>query len=1623
MTARQAHNLRSIFSILAVLLVVILLIPFKSKAVDPANVITYQGRILDTNGVPVADASVDIIFRIYDSVSGGSCLWSNSSATCATTTARTVTLSSGLFSENLGDTTLATPYAAINNSVFTDDIDSAIFLDINIEGESLTPRKRLTAAPYAINAQTLDGLDSSVLRLFEVGTNGSYEDDAAVIVGTDAAFTHASGAAGDLRIADELEVIGNSYFDGNIDISLVTSAINNENITITQTHATDVNLSPLKISFVDSAATNTGDNYLIDLINANDGGATGTPDAFIHLDQSDFNESVSAGILFTDVGGGFINLIDSPEFDVSGSTGSIRIDDGGDAGQLSIEGTILDINSLDFTGTGSITAGGVININPTGNLTISLADGENVLIDGDGSPTADALTIGFGDTSSTNGVDGIYIVSNITNASGAGIHFDPAYSTNTAGQASIILVDSLTATASDGDGFDDGDDLTLSVINIGALTEVETEDEVLSAAIRIADGWDSLLETTDSSAQITIPVGGTLSFKDVTQHELLRMVADGAFNNADLYVSDDLYVTGDLEVDSNISFDLGGSESFSLDKAFADGVTENGFNMTFAGNDSGGIATQYGLYLDNVGGAQALESFLVLDNSEALQTVDVGLKIMGVDDSSYTTGMYITDSATGLSVDVSSAGNGIQINQTGTGSALSISSSGSIGNIFALSTTDTAGMLMSASFSGATELSNDLRGLNLDLGNNVSYPAAIGGIDTTGIRLALPGISETGGGTASVNGINLSSGALSATTGTGAIYWNGSYITIPAITQTGGSTIETAGYKVETGSITSGGTEYGVRIQSSGVAAGNLYGLSISNITGSTGTETGISIGTGWDIGILTQSGLAIGSQLPLTSGSTAPSVKGGSHFVTDNGLAGLTIINNFSDGFSGQLVVVEINDGNTDFDCTSSSLLCGTTDITDVADGDVFVWMYGSAGWNLLSFMDSSNNHNAGDGFDLAEYFQSTDSLLAGEVVTIDPTASAYVSRSAGETYDNMIVGVVSTDPGEILGDPSLPNSYPIALAGRVPINVTNENGTIFAGDPLTTSSTSGFAMKATKAGKIVGYALENFVGTTGQVLSFVQAEWSGNESIGTDGISTTISDTLVLTSLDTASASEPGVASQIFALRGSGWNGSAAEVLDMKIQNEVDSSSDYRLSIKNTADTEVAYITNEGTMRLAGDMIITGNIYPSDRGVAQTSKYIYYDGSIGPGGDMMRTNAAGWSTGSYDFAEMFPANESLEAGDVVVFIGDGERIGKTSTTYNKQVAGIISTRPGFLAGENKAGQFPVALAGRVPTKVNLEGGEIAVGDPLTTSSTPGYAMKASNAGMIVGYALEPFNGGNNKITVFVNSIYFDGADATSLPGISNTASQISTGRSSNFTQLNMEGGIYMGGNDILNIRRLAGIANRWTIDEDGTIKTEGTIKTIINSYQNEKIETSAITSSAGVFVTLVGTAELSNGIAIVEFEKVDPKFNDIISITAPINVIATPNGPVSLYVSQKDHNGFTINQINGSDSNISVDWMVSAYRKDFEPVVEDMEVIEITELVIVEDTIEPIEKPALPKEAPEETDTTAETKETSLEDEPAPSESPTQSSDPTVEDDGDSIEPSSSDVVSTESSAQTEE
>jgi hypothetical protein len=135
----------------------------------------------------------------------------------------------------------------------------------------------------------------------------------------------------------------------------------------------------------------------------------------------------------------------------------------------------------------------------------------------------------------------------------------------------------------------------------------------------------------------------------------------------------------------------------------------------------------------------------------------------------------------------------------------------------------------------------------------------------------------------------------------------------------------------------------------------------------------------------------------------------------------------------------------------------------------------------------------------------------------------------------------------------------------------------------------------------------------------------------------------------------------------------------------------------------------------------------------------------------------------GGCDLAEPFPVKEEeIEKGSVVVI--DKERPGQLKRSvraYDKRVAGIVSGANGINSGISlhqegtlEGGQN-VALTGRVYVLAEAESGEIEPGDLLTTSDTPGRAMKVTDQakaqGAILGKAMSGLKNGRGMVLVLV--------------------------------------------------------------------------------------------------------------------------------------------------------------------------------------------------------------------------------------------------------------------------------
>ena len=148
------------------------------------------------------------------------------------------------------------------------------------------------------------------------------------------------------------------------------------------------------------------------------------------------------------------------------------------------------------------------------------------------------------------------------------------------------------------------------------------------------------------------------------------------------------------------------------------------------------------------------------------------------------------------------------------------------------------------------------------------------------------------------------------------------------------------------------------------------------------------------------------------------------------------------------------------------------------------------------------------------------------------------------------------------------------------------------------------------------------------------------------------------------------------------------------------------------------------------------------------------FFEGNVTVTGDITLTNA--------DCAEEFvvAATGTVEPGTVMVLDQLGA-LQPSQQAYDKKVAGVISGagdyRPGLILDKKETSEkrVPVALVGKVYCKVDAQYASIEVGDLLTTSPTPGHAMKAEDPlkafGAVIGKALRPLQADLGLIPILI--------------------------------------------------------------------------------------------------------------------------------------------------------------------------------------------------------------------------------------------------------------------------------
>jgi hypothetical protein len=181
-------------------------------------------------------------------------------------------------------------------------------------------------------------------------------------------------------------------------------------------------------------------------------------------------------------------------------------------------------------------------------------------------------------------------------------------------------------------------------------------------------------------------------------------------------------------------------------------------------------------------------------------------------------------------------------------------------------------------------------------------------------------------------------------------------------------------------------------------------------------------------------------------------------------------------------------------------------------------------------------------------------------------------------------------------------------------------------------------------------------------------------------------------------------------------------------------------------------------GTVEVDGDLKINGDLASVNTVTVQKDLKINGDittvNTVTVKKDVVLTGA--------DCAEQFDIYDANapEPGTIMVIDDDG-KLRECRDAYDKRVAGVVSGagefRPAIVLDRRASSdaRVSIALVGKVYCKVDADPSPIGVGDLLTTSWRPGFAMKAADPtqafGAVIGKALRPLRDGQGLIPILV--------------------------------------------------------------------------------------------------------------------------------------------------------------------------------------------------------------------------------------------------------------------------------
>ena len=140
---KKPATVTTVVSIIAVMCLALFL-SASPAAWSAPNLINISGKLTNNLEAPITNSALPMKFRIYDASTSGTMQWGES---------QTVNVEDGIYSVLLGSGTPLSGSGSLDATVFPND---SRYLEVEVNGQILSPRQRITSVGYALRTAVAD---------------------------------------------------------------------------------------------------------------------------------------------------------------------------------------------------------------------------------------------------------------------------------------------------------------------------------------------------------------------------------------------------------------------------------------------------------------------------------------------------------------------------------------------------------------------------------------------------------------------------------------------------------------------------------------------------------------------------------------------------------------------------------------------------------------------------------------------------------------------------------------------------------------------------------------------------------------------------------------------------------------------------------------------------------------------------------------------------------------------------------------------------------------------------------------------------------------------------------------------------------------------------------------------------------------------------------------------------------------------------------------------------------------------------------------------------------------------------------------------------------------------------